>query len=404
MKVLVFTSLFPNNVWPNHGVFVKERMCEVARLGRCELKVVAPVPYYPPIRYGSRAKYANVLKEEVIEGIQVYHPRYFMIPKIAMALHAFTMALSLLPFVRNLSRKFNFDLIDAHYIYPDGFAAVLLGAMLKKPVVVSARGSDINEFVRFPVIKRMLQYTIDRASTSVAVCQALKNEMIRLGADSRKIVVIPNGVDGKKFFPCLNQEARDMLGLPADRRIILSVGALIPRKGFDVVIHALKLLIQHPELTDLLFVIVGDGPKREALGDLVCSLGLKEHVRFVGEVPHQKLRYWYSAADLFCLASDREGWPNVVLESLACGRPVVATDVWGVPEILRSDAIGLLTKRNAQDIADTLSKALTKRWCRTTILDFAAQHTWKRSAESVQRVFDSALGTNRLEAAKELWR
>jgi teichuronic acid biosynthesis glycosyltransferase TuaC len=368
MRVLVFTSLFPNNISPNHGVFVKERMCEVARLGRCELKVLAPVPYYPPVRFGSRARYSRVFREEVIGGIQVYHPRYFMIPKVGMALHGLAMFFSLLRFVMKLRRSFEFDLIDAHYVYPDGFAAVLLGAVLSKPVVVSARGSDINEFGRFPIIKRLLRYTLKRATSSIAVCQALKDEMTRLGIDSTRICVIPNGVDGKKFFPRAIGEAREKLGLPATRRIILSVGALIPRKGHDYTIRALKVLVQKTASSDLLLLIAGGGPDREELDFLVRSLDLTDHVRFVGEIPHQELRLWYSAADLFCLASDREGWPNVVLESLACGTPVVATDIWGIPEIIQSDAIGLLTKRNDNDIAMALQKALSKHWRREKIV------------------------------------
>jgi glycosyltransferase involved in cell wall biosynthesis len=391
MRVLVFTSLFSNNVWPNNGVFVKERMCEVARLGRCELRVVAPVPYYPPVRFGSRAGYARVVREQVIDSIQVYHPRYFMIPKVGMALQGWTMFLSMLPFVAKLRRKFEFDLLDAHYVYPDGFAAVLLGAVLNKPVVVSARGSDINEFAKFPTIRRMLRYTLNSAAHSIAVCQALKDAITRLGIPSAKVSVIPNGVDIKKFFRSPSHEAREILGLPSRHRIVLSVGALIPRKGHDYTIRAVKLLIEKRQYSDSLLVLAGSGPERNDLELLVRSLGLEEHVWFVGEIPHQQLRLWYSAADLCCLSSEREGWPNVILESLACGTPVVATGIWGVPEIIESDSFGLLTKRDDQEIATTLHRALSMAWSRETIIEFARQKTWNRAAEAVQSVFESVL-------------
>jgi len=392
MKVLVFTSLFPNNVAPNHGVFVKERIAEVRRLGKCELKIVAPIPYYPPLRFGWRASFAQVVREEIIDGIQVYHPRYFMIPKVAMALHGGTMCLSLIRFIKNVQRTFDFDFIDAHYVYPDGFAAVLLGAVLSKPVVVSARGSDINEFGRFPIIKRLLRYTIKRSVRSIAVCQALKSEMSRLGIDSTKVSVIPNGVDRKKFFPCPTKEkTRTALGLPRTRRIVLSVGALIPRKGHDYTIRALTRLIRQYRYSDVLLLIVGSGPERNDLETLVSSLGIQEHVRFVGEIPHKKLHLWYSAADLCCLASDKEGWPNVILESLACGTPVVATDIWGIPEIIQSESVGLLTKRDDENIAAALHKALNKTWSTESILEFAEQHSWRRAAESVQSIFDEVV-------------
>src|ERR1044072_7341540 len=139
MKILVFTTLFPNNVWPNHGVFVKERMSAVAGLGGCEVKVIAPVPYHPPMRVGKRWRHSQVAREEVIDGIHVYHPRYMLIPKISMPIHGIMMFFSVLLLTKRIRRQFDFDIIDAHYVYPDGFAAVLLGRIFRKPVMVTAR-------------------------------------------------------------------------------------------------------------------------------------------------------------------------------------------------------------------------------------------------------------------------
>ena len=389
MKVLVFTSLFPNNVWRNQGIFVKERISEIARLGRCEMKVVAPVPFYPPIKFGWRAAYNRVIRKELVDNLEVCHPRYFMIPKIGMILQGWMMFVSLIPFIKELRSNFDFDLIDAHYVYPDGFAAVLLGRLLKKPVVVSARGSDVNQFAEFPVIRNMLRYTLNSAAGLIAVCEALKDEVATLGIPSSRISVIPNGVDTTKFFPTSRQQARETLGLPIRRRIILCVGALIPRKGHDYTIRSLKLLTSMHDCADLLLVLAGSGPERNSLEILVQSLGLQAHVRFLGEIPHQQLQLWYSAADVSCLVSSKEGWPNVVLESLACGTPVVATDVWGIPEIIRSDTTGLLTKQDDREIAATLYKALTRKWCSDSILEFASQNTWVHAAEAVQSVFES---------------
>src|SRR5262245_57159167 len=272
MKVLVFSSLFPNNIWPNHGVFVKERIRELGQLGTCEINVIAPVPYYPSVGFGWRAAYAKVLHQHVLDGILVYHPRYFMIPKVGMLLHGWTMFLSLLPFVIKLQRTFNFDLLDAHYLYPDGFTAVLLGAVLHKPVVVSARGSDVSEFSAFPLIRRMLRWTVNSAAHSIAVCQALKDAMIDLHVSPSKISVIPNGVDTKKFFPSPAQEARRVLGLPPAGRIILSVGALASRKGHHHTIGALKPLIEKDGRRDVLLLLVGSGPQRQELQSLVRAL------------------------------------------------------------------------------------------------------------------------------------
>ena len=391
MKVLVFTTLFPNNVWPNHGVFVKERMCEVARLDDCEVKVVAPVPYYPCIRVGWRAAYRQVVPDEIIDGVHVYHPRYVMIPKVGMALHGLMLFLSVYFFVKKRRRNFDFDVIDAHYVYPDGFAAVLLSRCFQRRVVVSARGSDINQFSRFPLIRRLLQYTLRRADKVIGVCQALKNAMVALKIPAEKITVVPNGVDHKKFYPASKNEARQRLRLPLDKRIILSVGGLIPRKGFDLIINALKLVSEESRVSDCFLVIIGEGPQRRALEILVRSRRLDDRVFFAGAIPHNELHVWYSAADLFCLASSREGWPNVLLESLACGTPVVAANIWGIPEIITSDEVGLLTDRTEDAIAEKIVLALRKQWQTESLLEHAKKHTWERTALGVLRVFRGLL-------------
>src|SRR6516164_1671699 len=164
MKILVFTSLYPNQVWPNHGIFIKERMARFAKRDGCEIKVVAPVPYFPAININWRWKFSQVARREMRDGIEVYHPRYFLTPKVGMALYGWLMFFSVLPVVQKLRKDFKFDLIDAHYVYPDGFAAVQLGRLFKRPVVVSARGSDVNLYRTFPLIRKLLQYVLRNAA------------------------------------------------------------------------------------------------------------------------------------------------------------------------------------------------------------------------------------------------
>ena len=391
MKILVFTSLYPNNIWLNHGVFIKERMDHFANLEGCHVKVIAPVPYFPKIKLNWRWTFSQVAPLEIRDGIEVYHPRYCMIPKVGMTFYGLMMFLSVLGTVRKVRRKFDFDLIDAHYVYPDGFAAVMLGWFFRKPVVVSARGTDINLYANFPVIRKILQYTLRRANRVIAVCQALKDAMVNLGIAQEKIVVIPNGVDHRKFFQVPKELARRKVGLPAQRKVILSIGGLVPRKGFDVLIKALSYLVKETSERDLYLAIIGEGPSRSALEQLIVALGLGENVRLVGSVPHEALYSWYSAADIFCLASDREGWPNVLLESLACGTPVVATNIWGVPEIIQSERVGLLTKRTVAALAATLSRAFKTSWVADDVVAYTKQHSWMHAVNSVRGVFESVL-------------
>jgi glycosyltransferase involved in cell wall biosynthesis len=392
MKALTFTTLYPNNVWPNQGVFIKERMTHFAKLNGCKVKVIAPVPYFPPVRFGSKWLYSQVARQEVIEGLEVYHPRYFMIPKLGMSLYGLKMFLSVIPTVKKVQKDFDFDIIDAHYVYPDGFAATLLGKFFKRPVVVSARGTDINLYMTFPVIQKLVKYTLDKSNQVIAVCQALKEAIGNLGIPEDKIIVIPNGVDLSKFYPIPKNEARVKLGLP-NKRIILSVGSLIPRKGFDLLIRAFRILSEKFQEKDLHLIIVGEGSSRKELEKLISSLKLIDNIRLVGDIPHQELYLWYNASDLFCLASSREGWPNVVMESLACGTPVVATSVWGIPEIIRSNEIGILADRTERDIAEKILLGLEKKWQPDTIASYVREHkhTWEKVAQSVFHVFESLL-------------
>ena len=388
MKVLVFTTLYPNHVAPNFGVFIKERMTHFARRGH-EVRVVAPVPYYP-LPWGERAPYTRIKTREENEGLTIYHPRYFMTPKIGMSTYGMTMYLSVLPFMKRLRREFAFDLIDAHYVYPDGFAAVQLGKYFHTPVVVSGRGSDIHQFSTFPVIRRLLRYTLSQATRVIAVSQALQHAMLALPIDEKKTSVIPNGVDTQKFFRVDKKQSRARLGLP-DGKIILSVGRLEAVKGFELLLKAFHKLFVAEEKKDALLVIVGEGSERAKLERLIATLNLHGHVRLVGARPHDELKQWYGAADCLCLASAREGWPNVVLEAFACGTPAVATDVWGMREVIPNEELGVLVPRDEKHLARALAHALKQNWCSEVLVQHARERSWEKVAQQVEEKFEHAL-------------
>lgn len=394
MKILTFTSLFPNNVRPRQGVFVSERMAQVARISGCRVKVVAPVPYSPPLVPGGRSQLRQVAQREEIAGLDVHHPRYFMVPKVTMTSYGLTMFLSAAPLVGRIRRDFDFDVIDAHFLYPDGFAAVLLGRLYRRPVVVSARGSDVNVYGDRPVIRRLLRYTLQHADGAIAVSGALKRRMAdHLGVPPGKIAVIPNGVDMGKFFREDRDGARRTLGLPGGR-LLLSVGSLLPVKGFDLLIDAVKELVARESAGAVRLAIVGEGPERGALEARVRRAGLQDRVSFVGAVPHEKLRHWYSAADVLCLASRHEGCPNVVLEALACGTPVVASAVGGLPEILGSEHLGVLCGGGRRQLADGIGQALARRWDPALIASHVREHhSWVRAAHDVVAFFRRCVGS-----------
>ncbi len=384
MRVLTFTSLFPNAADPVHGVFVYQRLAHLARRPGNLVRVVAPVPYFPSWLRASRWRaMSRVPRQETIGGLTIYHPYYPLLPKLSMPLHGLLMFVGSVSLVRRLHKRMNFDCIDAHYVYPDGFAAILLGKWLGLPVVVSARGTDINLFPSFRLIRPMILWTLERANGIVGVCSALKDAMVELGVPPDKILVIGNGVDLQRFQPRERTEARRKLGLPEDAHIVVAVGALIPRKGYQFLIPAVSAIApQHPRLR---LYIVGKGDFRGELEALARELGIPDRVYLVGNKPNEELAWWYSAADVTCLPSSREGWPNVLLESLACGTPVVATGVWGVPEVIVSPELGVIVHQDVRAIATGLEHALRKQWDRTALVEHARARTWEVVAAELER-------------------
>ncbi|TVR97341.1 MAG: glycosyltransferase family 4 protein [Rhodospirillales bacterium] len=337
LRILTYTTLFPNAAQPVHGVFVENRLRHLCASGAVTAQVVAPVPWFPSShpRFGGYATFAKVPREERRHDLQVRHPRYLVIPKIGMNLTPWTLYRSSLAAVRDVRASgFDFQLIDAHYFFPDGVAAVLLGRASGRPVTITARGTDINLIPQFPMARRMIRWAAAAADGLITVCQALKDELVSLGVPAEKVRVLRNGVDLDMFRPVDPAAVRDRLGLSPP--VLLCVGGLIERKRHDLVIRAL------PRLPGATLMIAGEGPQSGALERLAVAEGVADRVRFLGAVPHQELRSYYSAADVLVLASSREGWANVLLEAMACGTPVVATRVWGAPEVVAAPEAGAL--------------------------------------------------------------
>ncbi len=386
MKILVFTTLFPNQKMPQHGLFIKARVEALAK--KHEIQVVAPVAYFPGWNINEKwFRFSRIPRQEVIDGIIVYHPRYFITPKIGRSFYGFLMFLSLCPFVKRLQKEFNFDLIDAHFVYPDGFAAIGIGQLLGKKVILNARGTDINWYPNFRIIRRLIQDTLRRSSAIVSVSEYLKDEMIALGTDPEKIHVIPNGVDSSIFHFEQQEVMRKKLNLPLDAKIILSVGLLIERKGFHFLIKALSY-INDP---NVLLIIIGDGNYENHLRNLIEQCQLKNRVRIIGQKSQTDLSHWYAASDIFALTSLREGRPNVVLEALACGTPVVSMNNWGLSQIVDLDKGVLLDSYEPAGIARAIDETLQRHWDRRAISDSMKEHTWDRTAEQVDQLMTSVM-------------
>lgn len=390
IKTLLFSTLYPSSVRPVHGIFVETRLRELLKSGQVETQVVAPVPWFPFThpRFGSYAKMAATPRFEKRNGIAVHHPRYPLPPKVGQNIAPHLLAAGALPTIRKLIRDgFDFDLIDAHFYYPDGVAASIIARKLDKPFVCTARGSDINLYRQSPTPRRLLQKTFSQASANIGVCGDLTEQMIELGADRQTTRVIRNGVDLQRFSVVDRNVARKHLGIEHSGLLLLSVGNLIEIKGHHLIIQMLE---QFPEAQ---LVIVGSGPMREELEQLAASLGLAERVRFAGQQANESLRYWFSAADALMLASSREGWANVLLEAMASGTPVVATRVNGTPEVVAAPEAGRLAdQRDVELLAKALRDLLANYPERSAVRRYAENFSWDETTQRQIALFSEIRG------------
>jgi teichuronic acid biosynthesis glycosyltransferase TuaC len=395
IRIVTFSTLFPNPVQPTHAVFVENRLRHLIGSTRVVSQVIAPVPWFPAMAplfaryFATYSEYRRIPSRESRNGVSVLHPRFIALPKIGMTVApGFLFMCALKSFRRLQSESGNFDIIDAHYFYPDGVAAILVGKFLRKPVVITARGTDINFIPRYAVPRAMIRYAARNAAGIIAVSQALKDALVGLGVAEHRIRVLPNGVDLVQFRPADREGARAALGLSG--RVLLSVGLLIERKGHDLVIGALALL---PACT---LLIVGEGPQRAHLQDLAARLRVSDRVRFLGRIPHHELPAIYTAADALVLASSREGWANVLLESMACGTPVVASNSWGNPEVVSRPEAGVLMRQlNPEGVAIAVQDLFQNLPQRTETRRFAEQHGWDATSAGQLELFNEVLSDSR---------
>ncbi|HEX2829538.1 MAG TPA: glycosyltransferase family 4 protein [Burkholderiales bacterium] len=389
IKLLTFTTLYPNSVNPAHGIFVETRLRHLVASGEVQSKVIAPVPWFPskhPL-FGEYAAFSAVPRVEVLNGIEIRHPRYLVLPKIGMTVTPFTLARAGIAAARKLiAEGYDFDVIDAHYFYPDGVAAVMMGKALGKPVVVTARGTDINLIPRYALPRRMILWAAEHCAEIITVCAALKDELVALGADGAKITVLRNGVDLKLFRPEDRGQARAALNIT--RYSLAAVGRLVEAKGHDLIIRAL------PQLQDVELLIAGTGPCAQALRELTVSLGVADRVRFLGRLSQGELRTLYSAVDALVLASVREGWPNVLLEAMACGTPVITTRLAGCAEVVTDRAAGVLMReRSSSAIAEHVTELRRDAPDRAETRRYAERFSWDDSTVGQVDLFKRACST-----------
>lgn len=384
--IVVLSSLFPSRVQPGAGLFVRERMFRVGQ--RLPLAVVAPTPWFPMqgllrrLRPGARPG-APAYEEQ--QGLPVWFPRFFSIPMLLRRLDGWAMALGAWPRLRALKRAGRLDILDAHFGYPDGAAAVRLGRWLGVPVTITLRGTEARH-AQDPVLRPLLARALLGATRVFAVSESLRKVALALGVPASKTQVIGNGVDLQRFAPQPREASRKALGLPGDGQVLITVGGLVERKGFHRVIDCLPALLGR--FSNLHYVAVGgaspEGDWTEQLRQQVRVLGLEQRVHFTGPLPPDSLAGVLSAADVFVLSTRNEGWANVFLEAMACGLPVVTTDVGGNAEVVCREELGIVVPfGDAARLEAAIDAALRRDWDREAICRYAQANTWDRRVDEL---------------------
>jgi glycosyltransferase involved in cell wall biosynthesis len=387
MDVITIASLFPNSEQPRHGIFVEERLWHLRQACDFRFHVIAPVPWFPSgsRRFGEYGMYARIPREEERRGLLIHHPRFPTIPKVGMSVQPFLYAAAIAPMVRSLVRRLEGPvLLDGQFLYPDGVATALLARWLDLPFILTARGNDVTLYPRHTVPRRLVQWACSAAKRVITVSDSLRDQLLALGLEPDRVITLRNGVDLQRFRPVDVAEARQRTGI--SRPTVVAVGHLIPRKDHELLIRAMALL---PGI-DL--VIIGEGPLRDHLHNVARACGMGDRLRILGNMSQADLLNFYSAADLTALTSRNEGMANVLLESMACGTPVVATVCEGVPELFTDPAAGrMVLERTPAAVAEAIAALLASPPGRTRTRAYAETLGWPPTIEGLRGVLRLAL-------------
>lgn len=389
-RLLVWSHLFPSVDNPYLGSFVRERMFRLNRY--LPIVVMAPQPWFP-FQRAIRLFLPNFRRplpsHERQDGIDVHRPCFLSFPAIFKGFEGWLMARACMRLARRLTSDSGIFVIDAHFAYPDGYAASLVAQHLGLKCVITMRGTEVRHVKKRGTRKRIAK-ALRSADRVIAVSESLRRLAIDLGVPAESIVTIGNGVDSQQFRPLRKAESRLQLAIPVAAKVLITVGGLVERKGFHRVIELLPSLRQAFPM--LYYLIVGgpgpEGDYSSALHDQVRRLGLTECVRFLGPLPPDGICQALSASDVFVLASRNEGWANVILEAMACGLPVIATDVGGNAEVISRAALGSIVPfGNKEALEEGIQRALAAEWDRDEIRSYAISNNWERRVEVLVKEF-----------------
>ncbi len=380
LRIAVVTHYFPSSAEPWQGRSAYQTLRLIAQ--KADVQVFYPNANYPSFLKSRSRRFSLDLTWSVPE-VKTKYLNYPALPIITRPINGYTAARVLLPHVR----AFAPDLIFGCVFYPHGFAALQLARALAVPTVAMGIGSDINRIG--DAISAMHTRTVLRdSSLVVTVCDDLRKKAVAMGAPSSRAHAVLNGCDLSTFFAGDRLRARQKLGIDPTTEAVVYVGRMDLKKGLlELVEAAISLHVQRPKLQTYL---IGDGPDRPAILSAIETGNASGYIHVFPPCTFDEVSIWMAAADLATLPSYMEGCPNAVLEALACGRPVVATNVGGIPEIMDDSCGCLVPPRDAQALARGLDSALSRTWSPTEISNLHSR-SWNTVADEMLALFESVV-------------
>lgn len=359
-RIAVITPILPIPQDMTRGRFIYETTRALSR--QADVRVFLTQAQYPQASWLQPSKHRSVVMADSysLPGIEIETVTYPALPLISRVTNGLASGMSLLSRVAQYSP----DVLIGYWTYPEGAGAEYVARKIGKPVVIGALGTDIND--RHGINAWLTRRTLQAADRIVFVSQAMTRHAIdTFGVSPARCATVVNGINTTVFHPQDRAQCRQALGLPPDAPIVVYVGRLIEAKGLrELVGSVTKMRQTHP---DLRTILIGEGPYLEALKEQISAQGQQDRVTLAGGQLPEKVAQYINAADVLTLPSWSEGYPNVLVEALACGCPVVATDVGGIPEIVTPDNGLLVTPRDTDALASALAQTLKQAWDRPAI-------------------------------------
>lgn len=400
IRILVLSSMYPKDINSISGVFIHHQLKALQKEG-CKIKVISPVPYVPKIlSFNTKyKKYKQIPKYINYDGVPVYYPRYFRLPgKWFGGISCYTIYYGIKKVINSIITEFKPHIFQVYTATPDGYVGLILRKKYNIPLICSFRGSDINSYPKYNKLTYYLTKKVILESDQItAVSNALKIVAEGIGKPKKEIQVVYNGCDSKMFSYNKKERLRirKELRISLKKLVIIFVGSLVKSKGiFELLTAFIKLNYKY---TNLYLILIGNVPDRTVLDKIISSNYINNKICLLGEIPQNEIPYWLSASDIFVFPTYNEGLPNAIMEAMACGLPVVATEIGGIPEVVKDGENGILIdKKNVKSIVHSLEKLIeNKSMCRKMgehgRITIEEKFSWNNSAKKLIEIYNKII-------------